>query len=432
MSHYTEIRTLTSQGIRSKALVQASSYLDAKAHGSDEPSRSLDNELLEQSQENEDPIPLLCLRCRVSHPLEAWIRTTYKQYHQRYELEMAAMASYALDDQATLTIPTSPSDKKPFTYAEIRSMPKGLISPFSAEVLRTYDPHQCGLPHWSRLKLQCNSDLKSYLKQQGLLLISDEALLNDSSSKRVRESWAAFGKGGFTTAQAVALHGRYLPLYKQAKELYKANTGKASGWHPDREFLHTLNPNQPTEVTHDQLIAIAKSIRVLLSGSWQKSISEQPDQTLDIPDPASLSETNSDESSPQEQLALINASLNRAMDAWMPQEMAREQDKFEGSPERLKAWELYSQGLSHRQIAPRCEKQQPWVSKLIDETRRSSHIATAAANELKRHPAFTVCFTSVEATEQLVSALRNHLINSEREGEVAPFRRWIHQHLSPS
>jgi len=52
-----------------------------------------------------------------------------------------------------------------------------------------------------------------------------------------------------------------------------------------------------------------------------------------------------------------------------------------------------------------------------------------AAIELKRHPDFASCGQSVEAAERLVEALRNHLLESEREGDVAPLRRWVKQYL---
>jgi len=63
---------------------------------------------------------------------------------------------------------------------------------------------------------------------------------------------------------------------------------------------------------------------------------------------------------------------------------------------------------------------------------RASAIATAAAVELKRHPAFASCGQSVEAAERLVNALRNHLLEPEQEGDVAPLRRWVQNHLSQS
>ena len=85
--------------------------------------------------------------------------------------------------------------------------------------------------------------------------------------------------------------------------------------------------------------------------------------------------------------------------------------------------------MSQRDIGPRCNHQQAWVSKLLDEKRRSAAIATAAAMELKRQPAFTALMTTVEGTERLVDALRNRLIEPEREGGDAPLRLWVLKYL---
>ena len=96
------------------------------------------------------------------------------------------------------------------------------------------------------------------------------------------------------------------------------------------------------------------------------------------------------------------------------------------------AWQLYGEGMSQRDIGPRCNHQQAWVSKLLDEKRRSSAIATAAALELKLLPAFSSLMATVEGTEKLLNALRNHLIEPEREGADAPLRLWVLQYLQQS
>ena len=63
------------------------------------------------------------------------------------------------------------------------------------------------------------------------------------------------------------------------------------------------------------------------------------------------------------------------------------------------------------------------MSKLLGEKDLANTIATAAAVELRRHPAFASCGRSVEAAERLVSALRNHLLEPEQERDVAPLRQ---------
>jgi hypothetical protein len=424
MREYLELRSLTPEGIKAKPLPLAAEVLEVLAGDLAEPSRGLDLFLLKASKAGPDPLALLCLRCRVSHPLEAWLRVTHGKYRETYGLDLIAMASYALDDTGSLTLRAGPVTTVPFVYAEIASMPKGLISPFGAEVIRTYDPQKCGLPHWARLKLQCHNELKVYFREHGLLLISDWALLADSSAKRVRESWEVFGGGGFTAAAAAALHAAYKPLYREAMQAYRQATGKASGWQPDAPFLQALAPEQTEARTMEQLEAIAAAIRWLQSGRWQQS--SAIDQELAEQVAAAQPESDLADD-PAELRALIDQALQRAMDAHMPDVISAE-----GRQRDLLRclWAGWAEGMSNRPLAERCGTSCGTVSKKLRPTEHATTIATAAAVELKRHPAFSSCGQSVEAAERLVDALRNHLLEPEQEGEVAPLRRWIQQYLS--
>ncbi|MEI6031379.1 MAG: hypothetical protein WCQ20_09475 [Synechococcaceae cyanobacterium ELA739] len=391
----------------------------------DDPSPQQDRQLLRYSQTENDPAPLLCLRCRVSHPLEAWLRATHRAHSQSHGLELMAMASYALDDDGSLTIRKGPSEMAPFTYAEIASRPAGLISPFTAEVIRTYDPSKCGLPHWARLKIQAHNGLKAYFRENGLLLISDWALLRNSSPRRVREACERHLRTATSIQPLLDLHRRFCPLFDEAKKAYKARTGKASGWQPDLPFLGELAPEIEPFTAKEQLLSIAKAIRQMLSGSSVESLEQAAERGFEAMDPRSLAHDD-DGPSPAQLSALINAALERAMDQHMPAVLGA----AGASPALLRClWAGWADGLTNRPLAERCGTSCGTVSKKLRPSEHASAIATAAAVELKRHPAFASCGQSVEAAERLVEALRNHMLASEREGDVAPLRRWVQQYL---
>ena len=224
MGQYQELRTLNLRGgIKAVTQSEAAAYLRGSLGAEPEPSRGSDLDLLGSAQDSSDPLPLLCLRCRISHALEAWLLVTFRAHQRSTGIELEAMASYALDDDGLLTIRTGPNAKEPFTYAQVASMPKGLISPFSAEVLRSYDSALCGLPHWARLKIQSHNELKAYFRQYGLLLISDWALLRNSSPTRVRQACEQHLRSGDTIETLCGLHGRYAPLYDAAKLVHAHN-----------------------------------------------------------------------------------------------------------------------------------------------------------------------------------------------------------------
>jgi hypothetical protein len=429
MFEYQTMRQLMAAGLCLREKPQAVKALEALGPESSEASPSLDLELLQASHATPDPLPLLCLRCRVSHPLEAWLRATHAQFHKKCGIELPAMASYALDDDGSLTIRKGQSEMAPFTYAEIASRPKGLMSPFTAEVIRTYEPALCGLPHWARLKIQSHNGLKAYFKENGLLLISDWALLRNSSPKRVRQACENHLRSASTVASLLALHLRYGPLYDEAKLSHKAETGKASGWKPDGAFLKQLAPGQDPERTFDELRALAKAIRQLLTGPALQSLEVLADQGFEPANPASLDSVTTDEPDPAELKGLIHSALERAMDQLMPAVV--------GAPgknsELLRClWVGWADGLSNRPLAERCRTTCGTVSKKMRPTEHATAIATAAALELKRQAAFASCSASVEAAERLVIALRNHLLEPEREGDIAPLRRWVQTYLNQS
>jgi len=431
MGQYQELRTLHQKGgVRGVVHPEAAAFIRGCFGAEPEPSRAVDLDVLASAQESPDPLPLLCLRCRISHALETWLLVTFRAHHQSTGIELDAMASYALDDDGALTIATGPSEKEPFTYAQIASMPAGLISPFSADVLRSYDPSLCGLPHWAKLKIQAHNELKAYFKQHGLLLISDWALLRNSSATRVRAACKEFLKSGDTISSLCALHSRYGPLYDAAKLVHKQQTGKASGWQPDLAFLHDLAPDEDPFTTSDRLKAIAQAIRQFMTQGATQSLDQAAEGGYEPVDPASLSSRVQDDSpSPQDLKELIHAALARALDHYMPQVLGSSGK----NAELLRClWAGWAEGLTNRVLADRCGTSCGTVSKKLRPTEHASAIATAAAVELKRHPEFVSCGESVEAAERLVNALRNHLLEPEREGDVAPLRRWVQNHLSQS
>jgi hypothetical protein len=430
MGDYQELRRLTPKGIRPKPQPMVMATLAALGCETAEPSRTLDLDLFDASQAKPDPLPLLCLRCRISHALETWLLATYKAQHNIAGIELPAMASYALDDDGELTIRTGPSETAPFTYAQIASMHAGLISPFSAEVLRTYDPTLCGLPHWAKLKIQAHKELKAYFRQHGLLLISDWALLRNTSATRVRLACVQHLRSGDTIESLCAMHNRYGPLYDAAKLVHKQKTGKASGWQPDLPFLRELAPEEDPFSTSDRLKAIAQAIRRFMTEKANQSLDQAAEAGYEAVDPASMSSPIDDDApSPQELTALIDAALQRAMDQHMPQVLASAGKNADLLP---CLWAGWAEGLTNRSLAGRCGTTCGTVSKKMRPTEHATTIATVAAVELKRHPAFASCGQTVEAAELLVDALRNHLLESEREGTIAPLRQWVQTHLSQS
>lgn len=195
-------------------------------------------------------------------------------------------------------------------------------------------------------------------------------------------------------------------------------------------FLRELSPDEDPFTTSDRLKATAQAIRRFCTEKATQSLDQASEGGYEPLDPASLSTFTADDvPSPQEQMALIDAALQRAMDQHMPRVLATTGK----NADLLRClWAGWAEGLKQRPLAERCGTSQGTVSKQLKPEQQASAIATAAAVELKRHPAFASSAQSVEAAERLVTALRNHLLEAEQEGDVAPLRRWVQNHLSQS
>ena len=395
----------------------------ARRHGLEDPSRSADRMLLEAAAGGDDGA-FLCLRCLVSEPLEQKVRAIHRERAQRHDLDLITLAGFVLDDRG-----------KPISYQALCKLPENDVRPFTAQVVCSYDGSKgAGLPHWARTKFQGNRELKAYLREHGVLLISSWALLKDSSPTRVREALEIFGSAGVSMEGALAVHAAYCQAQPAAKAVYVQRTGKSSGWVPDDALLQQIAPDQPPVTTRQLLETIDKAIRRLLTQQGMGSLDALAEQGQELVDPSSLG--NALESGVEasetaaEQLANIHAALERAMPPAVLAALQADQPKWARSPERLQCWRLYSEGAGQRLIAESVGKSQVWVSRVLKEKQLATSIATAAAVELQHLPAFAAVGRSVAGAEQLVFALRNHLTRSEQGGDIAPLRLAVAAALS--
>lgn len=383
----------------------------------EEPLSACDQALLSLAR-TEHAGAFLSLRCRSSWPLEEAVRGFHRDYHRAYGLELAEMASYALDDVGHR-----------YPYAENGDSRPGRI-PLPVQVVRSWDPGQSALPHWARRCLQYRNDFKYYLKEQGLLLIGAWALLADSSAKQVREALErSIGKTTLTVEGAVDLHRRYLPLYKAAKLQHRSRGGGQRGWQPDDAFLHQLEPHQPAADTRRILEEISTALRQMRTGQWkrdeQRLLSEGAADGLEgvaapPSDPWTLDDGREEASGLE---GKARQALNRAAKAYF-QQMLSEIPAVERD-QQLGFWTAWLQGLSTRDIAKHCGAAQAKVSRRLQVERRAREIATAALVQLRSDPGFAELFRSTERLDAATEGLVHHLLKPEQEGGEPPMRQML-------
>ena len=363
---------------------------------------AIDNLLLEASGAGDHRASLLSLRCRASHPIEQQLLSLHARWGASHRLDLLEMASRVLDDDGRLLPWAPPTATEPRRH-----------EPFSLRVLREWRPAVASLDRWCRVRVQSDPGLRQLLLSHGLLLIGPWALLASASRTRVEQAWHAYGQGALTAAAASALHTTYLPLYRQAKETHRQQWGRSRGWVPDQAFLEQLRPGARPGDTLEQLQAIAAALRRYgLEGP-------PPEATL-------AAAADDDGSHGADDLTALAALLDPALRRACQRHRATLLQAAGKDASLLRClWKAYGDGLSQRASAERCGCSQAMVSRRLQLQRHATAVATAAAVELGRHPAFTGRLRSAEASERLVAALVGHLLAPHPEDPHPRLARWL-------
>ena len=220
------------------------------------------------------------------------------------------------------------------------------------------------------------------------------------------------------------MHKSYLLKYKEAKLLYKKETGKISGWVPDQEFLQSLHPKQQNI---DNLDAINKAIRAYLAGSHLAKTTLIELEERESQEQNHLNTENRDLRN--EQIALIQQNLKNSALEILTLVINKDRIKWEKDPSRKLAWQLYSEGLGQRDIAKRCEHKQGWVSKLFQEKLLTENIAQEATVKLVKLSTFQSLRKDPKGIIRMIEALKVYLICKQQGEEVSLLRQVINEVL---
>jgi len=360
----------------------------------------------------------LCLRCRASWPLEQHLLAWHRLYQQSHSLDLAELASFALNDAGQALPFHTPADEG------------GPAGSFVVEVVRSWNYERAGLPHWARTRLEGCNDLKRFFRDHGILLIGDWALLADSSQVQVRRAMElAGGSTDLSAEEAAVLHARYRPVYQKAKLIHRQRTHRQQGWEPDDAFLRELEPNQPIALTSTRLKTVAKALRSLISGQWvgsgpSKATENDQDlmETLADPRPSPMQaleiqeeQLNLGRQARQVLLEVGHAYLT-AMVAAMPTAEREQQLCF---------WRHWLTGASSRRISECCGAPQARVSRRMKIEARAEEIGQAALERLIRIPDFQGIRTDADRIEAAARGLMNHLLNPEQEDGESPLRQMV-------
>jgi hypothetical protein len=145
-----------------------------------------------------------CLRCFISNQIERTCWQLEEQFGALHGIQAIALFPIVLTDLVPLTL--------------IRqSAPP--ISPYrslATEIIQIFDPTQSSLSTWTNRLVRSHPDLKAFLLEHGLYLVSDWALLNDTSPAQVQRILLEFcGLSEIEIKQAVQLLQSYHTVYQR-------------------------------------------------------------------------------------------------------------------------------------------------------------------------------------------------------------------------
>ena len=373
---------------------------------------------------NEDSIEsLLCLRCRVSGPIKNAISRLYKRHSEMHDIDSLHMMSYVLDDYGEIYLRNFNNKKekskdKVFSWSNVIKIDKNKLRPFGVRVLLDFNPELSNIDTWTFHKVKSNAELKAYLESFGLNLKGTWSLIADQSSSRVKESWGLYGDSSMSINEIDILHRSYVENYKKAKEEYKKRKKRIMGWHPDFKFLQSLTPKQENT---ENLEKIAETIHKFLSASkgapqnFRQLEGLRNDELFKVSVENSEVENNSDE----KLINLIQKIVRKSSLEILRDVLKFEKIKWKENDDKRLAWELYSDGLSQREIAKRCNHKQGWVSKLIKEKLILERISLLAAIELKEYVEFESLKKDPDKIDNLIMQLQDYLISRQSDSNIS-------------
>ena len=413
--------------VSSRILDGAKQFLEKENIFFDKATSDSDQIFLNYCKNNiENSEPLLCLRSRVSKSIANCVQKIFSDNSDDLKFDELALIVLNDDGRDYLRLSdkrfiarSSPKREK-INWAFITKTNDESLRPFSLKVIKTCNLALANLATWSVQSVKGNKDIASYLRDNGVFLITKWALLADTSQSRIKLALERYGNSSKEDiSYLLKLHNSYLEKYKPAKIEHKRLKGTQRGWFPDLNFLSSLDPAQSNFDNFDE---IYEALIKLLKGTNFKSNFEENNYSEDM-----LDEENNEEDSKKS--SLIFSVLKKSSSIIIQDFLKKERGKWDKDEDRKKAWQLYVEGMSQREIAKLCNHKQGWVSKLLQEKLISDLIADKTLNELLNVEGFQSLKTQPQQLLLVKERLRNQLVISEQQNSNSYLRDWIKEEI---
>jgi len=189
-----------------------------------------------------------CLRCYVSNQAEWVCQDLEARFGQHYGFSCQELFPFVLDE----TYPLDP-------LAQVNHT-NGAYCSLAADILQSFDPRRASLSTWVTRRVRHHRELNRFLLQQGVYLVSDWAILNDTAVKQLAKILGEFhGLSAAEVTQAQQLLQSYHQVYR-CDRIRQRQAGGGGGCVPPtpeqlQRMMQRLPPAWAQQVSEDDLLS---------------------------------------------------------------------------------------------------------------------------------------------------------------------------------
>jgi hypothetical protein len=319
VAKFWEFVKINSTGKRQVEMVMtAQTYLQSAfpelAQQVEVPDTTLARELWQKmrSAKNDDGrLAEICLRCYISHQVHQVCYDLGVQFGSRHGFSCEDLLAFVLDDEVLLAEHNSTKVQKSSSQSSVA------YKSLATTVLQTFDPAKGSLKTWVSRYVKQHPELKRFLLQCGVYLVSDWALLNNTNPKELQRILTrTYNLTSVEIQQTCELLVSYHAVYREDR-LKQRLTGTTLPCQPPNSEQLTRIANElealtgqrlSSKIILNQLQAVATKLRRYRIAAQGGSISSV---SLDEPEIQPIVERSPTTQDDEEQLEFIQLYQNQ-------------------------------------------------------------------------------------------------------------------------
>jgi hypothetical protein len=191
-----------------------------------------------------ESIAEICLRCFISNQIEQTCYQIANQFGTEHGFRYHDLLVFVLND-----------------YEETRrdrhqNQNQSKFISVAREILDSFEPERSNLATWTSRKVKQNRELNAFLLEHGIYLVSDWAILNDTSPKQLERIYTEFHQAAqYPTQQAKVLLEAYHEVYRADRLRSRLNGVKGQCPTPTTEQLQQISEYLAVNLAPNSILA---------------------------------------------------------------------------------------------------------------------------------------------------------------------------------